>query len=128
MSTLLSAQTLTIEQPSSTLFEAISFTLQKGNKIGLIGHNGCGKSSLLAVLSGKSDSHTGSVTKAHRCVVASVEQYLPAAVEHASLIEALAEQLPELDERWRVEALLAEFGFSESQWQQLASSSVAGST
>ncbi|RTZ21399.1 ABC-F family ATP-binding cassette domain-containing protein, partial [Vibrio penaeicida] len=126
MSTLLSAQTLTIEQPSSTLFEAISFTLQKGNKIGLIGHNGCGKSSLLAVLSGKSDSHTGSVTKAHRCVVASVEQYLPAAVEHASLIEALAEQLPELDERWRVEALLAEFGFSESQWQQLASSLSGG--
>ncbi|MBD1556630.1 ABC-F family ATP-binding cassette domain-containing protein [Vibrio sp. S9_S30] len=126
MSTLLSAQTLTIEQPSSTLFEAISFTLQKGNKIGLIGHNGCGKSSLLAVLSGRSDSHTGSVTKAHRCVVASVEQHLPAAVEHASLIEALAEQLPEPDERWRVEALLAEFGFSESQWQQLASSLSGG--
>ncbi|PKF80330.1 ABC transporter ATP-binding protein [Vibrio sp. vnigr-6D03] len=126
MSTLVSAQTLTIEQPSSTLFEAISFTLQKGNKIGLIGHNGCGKSSLLAVLSGRSDSHTGSVTKAHRCVVASVEQHLPAAVEHASLIEALAEQLPELDERWRVEALLAEFGFSESQWQQLASSLSGG--
>ncbi|MDP2571391.1 ABC-F family ATP-binding cassette domain-containing protein [Vibrio penaeicida] len=126
MSTLLSAQTLTIEQPSSTLFEAISFTLQKGNKIGLIGHNGCGKSSLLAVLSGKSDSHTGSVTKAHHCVVASVEQHLPTAVEHASLIEALAEQLPESDERWRVEALLAEFGFSESQWQQLASSLSGG--
>lgn len=126
MSTLLSAQTLTIEQPSSTLFEAISFTLQKGNKIGLIGHNGCGKSSLLAVLSGKSDSHTGSVTKAHCCVVASVEQHLPAAVEHASLIEALAEQLPEPDERWRVEALLAEFGFSESQWQQLACSLSGG--
>ncbi|WP_104402382.1 ABC-F family ATP-binding cassette domain-containing protein [Vibrio penaeicida] len=126
MSTLLSAQTLTIEQPSSTLFEAISFTLQKGNKIGLIGHNGCGKSSLLAVLSGKSDSHTGSVTKAYSCVIASVEQHLPAAVEHASLIDALAEQLPEPDERWRVEALLAEFGFNESQWQQLASSLSGG--
>ncbi|CCN68456.1 ABC-F family ATP-binding cassette domain-containing protein [Vibrio nigripulchritudo] len=126
MSTLLSAQSLTIEQPSNTLFEAISFTLQQGNKIGLIGHNGCGKSSLLSALSGKNDTHTGTITQARRCVVASVEQTLPQDIQHASLLNALAEKLTNVDEVWRVEAMLAEFGFVPSQWQQAASSLSGG--
>jgi ATPase subunit of ABC transporter with duplicated ATPase domains len=126
MSTLLSAQSLTIEKPSNTLFEAISFTLQQGNKIGLIGHNGCGKSSLLSALSGKNDTHTGTITQARRCVVASVEQTLSQDVQHASLLNALAERITNADEVWRVEAMLAEFGFVPSQWEQTASSLSGG--
>jgi ATPase subunit of ABC transporter with duplicated ATPase domains len=44
MSTLFTAQSLHVETAFGPLFTDLSFTLKKGDRIGLIGHNGCGKS------------------------------------------------------------------------------------
>ena len=46
---------------SSPLFEGISITFNKGNKYGLIGANGSGKSTFMKILSGEIDSYSGSV-------------------------------------------------------------------
>jgi ATPase subunit of ABC transporter with duplicated ATPase domains len=43
MSTLLTAQSLRVDTAFGTLFDALSFTLKKGDRIGLLGDNGCGK-------------------------------------------------------------------------------------
>ncbi len=43
MSTLLTAHALHVETAFGPLFNTLSFTLKKGDRIGLIGHNGCGK-------------------------------------------------------------------------------------
>ncbi|CAM3543378.1 ABC-F family ATP-binding cassette domain-containing protein [Parendozoicomonas haliclonae] len=123
MSTLLSAQSVSYDQTSGPLFEGISFTLRKGDRIGLVGHNGCGKSTLLKLLSGNLVPQSGSITQSSQCLMERVEQHLPSSLEHLSMFEAVAAQLPEnlrMDEGWRIELLLAEMGFDEHDWQLTA--------
>ncbi|CDL84600.1 ABC-F family ATP-binding cassette domain-containing protein [Xenorhabdus cabanillasii] len=116
MSTYLSAQSLSIAFSSAPLFEDITFTLNKGDKIGLIGHNGCGKSTLMKLLSGNLEDYSGKITIASQCVLAYVEQHLPLSLHDATLIEAISEKV-KVDEIWRAELLLSELGFPEQDWQ-----------
>ena len=46
---------------SKPLFEDISITFSKGNKYGLIGANGSGKSTFMKILTGEVDQTSGSV-------------------------------------------------------------------
>jgi len=46
-----------------SLFENISFLVNKGNRIGLIGKNGAGKSTLLKVIAGRIGADTGAISK-----------------------------------------------------------------
>ncbi|MBE0497350.1 MAG: ABC-F family ATP-binding cassette domain-containing protein [Campylobacterales bacterium] len=48
--------------PDNLLFEKISFSLAKGECLGIIGKNGKGKSTLLNVLAGELKQHTGVIT------------------------------------------------------------------
>lgn len=111
MSTFLTAQSLTLNYTAKPLFEQLTFTIQRGDKIGLIGHNGCGKSSLLKLLSGQFEPSQGTIAKANTCLMRYVEQHLPDALQSNTVLAALAETLAE-DEIWRAELLLDELGFS----------------
>ncbi|MCD8009875.1 MAG: ABC-F family ATP-binding cassette domain-containing protein [Lachnospiraceae bacterium] len=44
------------------LFEDFSYTVLRGERIGIIGKNGCGKSTLMRILTGREAPDTGSVT------------------------------------------------------------------
>ena len=46
-----------------SLFENISFLVNKGNRIGLIGKNGAGKSTLLKVIAGRIGADSGAISK-----------------------------------------------------------------
>jgi len=46
-----------------SLFENITFLVNKGNRIGLIGKNGAGKSTLLKIISGEQGCDSGNVSK-----------------------------------------------------------------
>ncbi|ULR32582.1 ATP-binding cassette domain-containing protein [Dickeya fangzhongdai] len=119
MSTLLTVHALSVDTPFGTLLNDVSFTLNKGDRLGLIGHNGCGKSTLLKLLDGTLTPARGSVTQAHHCLLARVEQHLPAALHPLTMLEAVQARLPEAErasDRWRAEALLAEMGFGERDW------------
>ncbi|BBV66023.1 TPA: ABC-F family ATP-binding cassette domain-containing protein [Kluyvera ascorbata] len=118
MSTLLTAQSLHVETAFGPLFTDLSFTLKKGDRIGLIGYNGCGKSTLLQVLDGTLIPSSGRVALANHCLMARVEQHLPAELFDRTLIQAVLAQLPELareSQRWQAERLLTEMGFSPAE-------------
>lgn len=129
MTTLLSAQSLTLDTGFGLLLDNVSLHLQQGDRIGLIGHNGCGKSTLLHLLSGELSPSGGSVTRANRCLLARVEQHLPAHIAPLSLLDTLLAHFHDGDEtehQWRAEALLAQTGFSPAQWQQPAATLSGG--
>ncbi|WP_110877559.1 ABC-F family ATP-binding cassette domain-containing protein [Franconibacter helveticus] len=118
MSTLLSVHSVGYDNAFGTLLHDISFAIKKGDRIGLIGHNGSGKSTLLKILSGELAASRGSVTASRASLLARVEQSLPDALYHCSLLEALLARLPPSQReagRWRCEALLASLGFSAEQ-------------
>lgn len=115
MSTFLSTKSLTLSHTSATLFRELTITIQNGDKIGLIGHNGCGKSSLLKLLNGQYEPSEGNIAKAKHCLISHVEQHIPQQIQSMTVLRALAESLEE-DEQWRAELLLSELGFSQSDW------------
>lgn len=119
MTTLLSAQSIGFDNPFGPLLAEISFGLKKGDRIGLIGHNGCGKSTLLKILNGELCATRGSVTVATQCLMARVEQHLPAKLHDSTLLDAVLNHLPDdlhHPERWQAEILLGTLGFDETSW------------
>ena len=52
MSTLLTLQNLSLHYPHKVIFKDVTFTLNQGDKIGVLGLNGHGKSSLFKVMAG----------------------------------------------------------------------------
>ncbi|UCF68323.1 MAG: ABC-F family ATP-binding cassette domain-containing protein, partial [Acidobacteriota bacterium] len=60
-----------------TLFEAVTWTIHPGDRIGLIGANGCGKTTLLRVIAGREEPDAGTVYRPKGTRVA----YLPQEVE-----------------------------------------------
>lgn len=117
MTTLLNARALSLDTPFGPLLADITFTLKKGDRLGLIGHNGCGKSTLLKLLDGSISPGSGSITRAHQCLMARVEQHLPETLHPLSMLDAVLARVDESarqSDSWRAEALLAGMGFSEA--------------
>jgi ATP-binding cassette subfamily F protein uup len=61
--TLLSANDLALAFGYQRLLEAATLTLGEGEKVGLVGRNGCGKTSLLRILSGQQQPDAGEVSR-----------------------------------------------------------------
>ncbi len=62
MAHLLGAQALHLEYPTRVVFEAVTLGVNDGDRIGVVGRNGDGKSSLLAMLAGVREPDAGRVT------------------------------------------------------------------
>ncbi|MFZ6776539.1 ABC-F family ATP-binding cassette domain-containing protein [Undibacterium sp. Ji83W] len=111
MTTLLSAQALQLDTSHGVLFQNLNFTLQVGQRIGLIGHNGSGKSTLLSLLAGQRSANNGSIQMARLCRLQYVEQHLPPALHALSLYDAMLDAINDVPElHWRVDSLLHELG------------------
>lgn len=62
MAHLLGAEALHLEYPTKVVFDAVSLGVNEGDRIGIVGRNGDGKSSLLAMLAGRRRPDSGRVT------------------------------------------------------------------
>lgn len=71
-----------------TLFQDISLTITEGERIGFIGVNGTGKSSLLQIISGKDAPDKGEVTKPKDYRIDYLSQD-PALPEEATILDAI---------------------------------------
>ena len=58
----LSADSISKSYGDKLLFEDLSFGVSKGQRVALVGRNGCGKSSLLRILAGQDTPDTGEVS------------------------------------------------------------------
>ena len=62
MAHLLGAESLHLEVPTKTVFDSVTIGVAEGDRIGIVGRNGDGKSSLLMMLAGRREPDSGKVT------------------------------------------------------------------
>ncbi len=111
MKPLLQARHLKISRGGEMLLDDVDFVVNDVDRIGLVGHNGSGKSTLLDALADVLEVDAGDIVRRRDLRLARVEQFLPEALSRATLLDAVAQQLP-VAERWRAQTLLAELGFT----------------
>jgi len=70
------------------LFSEITFSVAAGQKIGLVGRNGCGKTTLLKILLGQELPDAGKASLAAGCSLGYLRQEAPVFPEHTILEEA----------------------------------------
>ena len=70
---LINIENLTKVYTERKLFDNTSFSLQDGEKVGIIGINGTGKTTLLRMIMGEEETDEGTITTANQVVM----RYLP---------------------------------------------------
>lgn len=95
------------------LFEGASFTLQKGERCGLVGRNGSGKSTLLRLINGEIEADHGAISIPKHYRIGYLEQHIH--FTQPTLIQEAALGLPahEKDHIYKAEKILFGLGFIE---------------
>ncbi|MDD4190450.1 MAG: ATP-binding cassette domain-containing protein, partial [Mangrovibacterium sp.] len=70
----LQAERISKRYAEDMLFENISFTIFKDQKVGLIAKNGAGKSTLMEILAGNDSPDSGKITRTNDIKVAYLKQ------------------------------------------------------
>jgi len=100
------------------LFEKISFKINQGERVGLVGKNGHGKSTLFRIIAGLEEPDEGRVIIPKNYRLGYLEQEpdfkMPTVLEEAS--RGLPEN--EKDQLWQVEKVLAGLGFSPEDFNK----------
>ncbi|MDR0351200.1 MAG: ABC-F family ATP-binding cassette domain-containing protein [Puniceicoccales bacterium] len=76
-STMINIKNLTFNLGSRVLFDDISVSIPDNSKIGVVGHNGCGKTTLFRLILGKESLDGGEIIIPNRQKVVTVHQELP---------------------------------------------------
>ncbi|MFY9939435.1 MAG: ABC-F family ATP-binding cassette domain-containing protein [Silvibacterium sp.] len=117
MALQLNAQSVTKTFGATTLFRDVSFTVNDGDRIGLIGPNGSGKSTLLKMLSGEIDPDAGEITPRKNLRMAYVEQdsVFPEDATVRSIVEAALKRtrVPEGEWESRLRTTLGMTGIND---------------
>lgn len=106
---------LTLQNLSITLgdplFDNLTLTLNKGDRLGLVAANGRGKTTLLQCITGETEPTTGDITRSRGLRVSYVAQYVPEGALDKTLYDFALCQLPvdQADfESWRVDVVLGD--------------------
>lgn len=74
MAHLLGAEALHLEYPTRVVFDSVTLGIAEGDRIGIVGRNGDGKTSLLSMLAGTLEPNSGKVTRRGGVSVGVLEQ------------------------------------------------------
>ena len=85
---IINIEHLTKAYTDTPLFDDVSFTLDEGEKVGLIGVNGTGKSTLLRIIAGIEQGDSGKYTRANNLTIAYLPQ-VPVFNEEADVLESV---------------------------------------
>ena len=80
---MLSFNNLALRRGATLLFEGVSFTIHQDNKIGLVGANGTGKTSLFKMIQGEFESDEGHYSHPPDLRIACLDQEVPGTDELA---------------------------------------------
>jgi ATP-binding cassette subfamily F protein 3 len=100
------------------LFDGISFALNSKERVGLVGQNGHGKTTLFRMIIGREHPDSGSIKVPKNYRIVYVQQHLEFTADTAlnEGIRALPEQ--EQNHHWKVEKILAGLGFTSEDFHR----------
>ena len=103
-----------------TLFDGVSFQVAPGERVGVVGRNGTGKTTLFRILLGEEAADSGKVAVPGGYRIGYLAQRLR--FDRPSVLEEAASALPPredgTDETYRAKAVLAGLGFSEDDFSR----------
>ena len=73
---ILSGNDLSVEFGCEVLFSGADFRLENDGRVGLVGVNGCGKTTLFKVINGECEAAGGNINKAAGVKIGYMEQYV----------------------------------------------------
>ena len=91
------------------IFDDASFGLQEGDKVGIVGINGTGKSTLLRMAAGEETPDSGQIIRQNNLKMA----YLPQTPEFPKDATVLSYALSGDEEEWQVQSNLVQLGITE---------------
>ena len=94
------------------IFEDASFGVQEGDKVGIIGINGTGKSTLLKMLAGEETPETGQIIMQNNARMAYLPQN-PQFPENATILS----YIQDCEAEWKVQSNLTQLGITEYEKQ-----------
>ena len=97
---MISVDNISVSFGGWTLFDGVSFLINPKDRIGLVGRNGAGKTTILKLIAGEQQPTTGAVTKNGECTIG----YLPQQMRVADTTTLLAETEKAFDEVLALEA------------------------
>lgn len=100
---LINIENVTKSYTERKLFEDASFSLQEGEKVGVIGINGTGKTTLLKMIMGTEEPEEGNITIANHVVMRYLPQHPEFAADKSSLECVLQGNVTE-ENRWSIES------------------------
>src|SRR5258708_2864994 len=74
MSAILTASDLVVRYNQRAILDAATLGIEEGDRIGLVGRNGCGKTTFLKILAGLQSPDSGNVTRRRDLVVSYLSQ------------------------------------------------------
>jgi ATP-binding cassette subfamily F protein 3 len=100
------------------LFEGISFALNEKERVGVVGRNGHGKTTLFRMILGKENPDSGSIVIPKNYRIGYVSQNLK--FRRGTILAEAASALPESekDQHWKAEKILAGLGFNQVDFQK----------
>ncbi|MBP3746736.1 MAG: ABC-F family ATP-binding cassette domain-containing protein [Ruminococcus sp.] len=112
---LLSAQNISKTYMERKVLDNVSFFLNEGDKVGIIGINGTGKSTLLKILAGAEEPDSGEVVRTNGIRISYLPQ-IPEFDDHGSVISQVLAHLPNdlrQTKEFEARSILDKFGMSD---------------
>lgn len=103
---LLAVRNLTKTFAERVLFEGLSFEVSEGDRIGFVGVNGCGKSTLFHIITGEESRDSGDIYLGSDTIIGSVAQNVPSGsislydytLEVFSEVQAVEKELEQIND------------------------------
>ena len=115
---MISIENLSKQYGNQVLFEDISFNINSRERIGLVGRNGHGKSTLFKILTGQEAADSGNIRVPSGYRTGYLDQHIQ--FTKATVLDEACTGLPEGEEMnsWKAEKILSGLGFTEEDFQQ----------